>query len=77
MRTLLSLFLLLMSVYFSYGQKALTFNEAKEQGLSSAHLDSVYASGINSGFIFEYRFQLPADKNFAQCSTVTYMPIRK
>jgi hypothetical protein len=48
MKTLFSLLLLLTSVYFSYGQKALTFTEAIEQGLSSAHLDSVYASGINS-----------------------------
>ena len=156
MKTLLSLLLLLSSVFFSYGQKALTFNEAKEQSLSSAHLDSLYASGINSdttlgvfkneqeeyiksyqnllqdlgkylkknnfdwdkpvkgfnriyfdksgkidyflynfgpdqltikqenrfgellnGFILEYRFQLSADKNFSQCSRVTYMPIGK
>ena len=156
MRILLSLLLLLTSVFFTYGQKALTFNEAKEQGLSSARLDSLYASGLSSdttlgvfkntqgeyiksyqnllqdlgkylkknnfdwekpvkgfnriffdksgkidyflysfhpdqltaaqekrfgellaGFILEYRFQLSADKNFAQCSNVTYMPIGK
>jgi hypothetical protein len=152
----LSLVLLLASGFFAYGQKAVTFNEAKAQGLSSAHLDSLYASGLSSdptlgvfknnqaeyiksyqnllqdlgkylkknnfdwvkpvkgfnriyfdksgkidyflysfhpdqltanqenrfgellaGFIVEYRFQLSADKNFSQCSAVTYMPIDK
>jgi hypothetical protein len=33
---------------FSYGQKSLTFDEAKQQGLSMSHLDSIYASGIHS-----------------------------
>lgn len=137
-------------------QKAMTFMQAKDEGLSIAHLDSIYASGIHAdvklsvfksnqeqyissyqkllqdlgkhlkinnfkwtaptkgfnriyfdkngaidyflysfkpnqltpdqeikfagllqSFIKDYKFLLKADKNFAQCSPVTYMPSDK
>ncbi len=48
MRILLSLLLLMASVFFACGQKAMTFNDAKEKGLTSARLDSLYASGLSS-----------------------------
>ena len=46
----LVLIILMLSVLSqnSYCQKAMTFSEAKEIGISISHLDSIYKSGIHS-----------------------------
>jgi len=48
MKIILTIFTTLALSYFSYGQKAMTFQEANEQNIRMTQLDSVYLSGIHS-----------------------------
>lgn len=48
MKTILTILTTLTLSYLSYGQKAMTFNEAKEINIRISHLDSIYLSGIHS-----------------------------
>ncbi len=48
MKKILILLTSLSFNYYCYGQKALTFGQAKSQGISVEHLDSIYASGIDT-----------------------------
>jgi hypothetical protein len=48
MKTFLAILTLLVSFSFTYGQKAMTFEEAQENGIKVAYLDSTYKSGIHS-----------------------------
>ena len=156
MKNILSLLMLFSLTTLSFGQKAMPFSKAMEQGISIQELDDTYTSGIHAdtslgvfnknqdefisayqkllqelgkylndnkfswdkatkgfnriyfqkngkidyfiyhfkpgqltieqekrfgelleSFIKNYTFPLTADKNFAQCSPVTYMPAAK
>lgn len=48
MKSVSTIIMLFIFGQYSYGQKAMTFNEAKENGISIAHLDSIYKSGIHA-----------------------------
>lgn len=48
MKPILTILMLSVLSQNSYGQKAMTFGEAEENGISISHLDSIYKSGIHS-----------------------------
>lgn len=48
MKTILTILLLTVVNFNSYGQKAMTFTEAQENGVDIYSLDSIYKSGIHS-----------------------------
>lgn len=47
MKTLLTILTTLTLSYLSYGQKAMTFNEAKENNIRTSYLDSIYPNAIH------------------------------
>lgn len=48
MKTILTILAAFTFSYLSYGQKAMTFNEAKENNIRISYLDSIYRSGIHA-----------------------------
>jgi len=48
MKIILTILTALSFSPLSYGQKAMTFNEAREQNIRTSYLDSIYMSGIHS-----------------------------
>jgi hypothetical protein len=48
MRIFISISTVLFFCFLSYGQKAMTFNEANEQNIKMSSLDSQYQSGIHA-----------------------------
>jgi hypothetical protein len=52
MKTILIIIASVTINYFSYGQQAMTFGEAKEKGIRTSYLDSIYQNGIHSDTSF-------------------------
>lgn len=48
MKTLLTILMTVTLTCLCYGQKAMTFGEAKQNGIRTSYLDSIYQSGIHS-----------------------------
>lgn len=46
MKKIIAFLFMFTLIVLSYCQKAMTFKESKEKGISTAYLDSIYASGL-------------------------------